>query len=466
MGVHTLTGGSVGWTVVEPPTWCRDDLLVLLELVPERPSWLAEGPPRELEEALGIELWRAVANIRLWAETPRAQYAELFQRVRSNPSGRGFAHVTESSLQKRRADARSSEPELVSALEVFTELTEAPERISVAALVSACRAVAAWGEQRGFAETAMQFAEAAAAAAPESAALANLAGRLCRVYGKRGRAELWYDRAIGLSRRISGKAGIREYIHAHLGFATTLLEIEDHERALKYIKRAGLMAKRKGMRGKAAEAFHDAMYLATVDGSLGKATVYARRAINLYPFHHSRLPALAHDFALLLVHKGMYSPALSILQSVVGKILRPADEVVVWGTIARSAAGAGHNSRFREAVEIVETLAPKYGQAGAAALYGVAEGARLLEDWAMAEQFATEAASRALATGSQQVVSLSLKLVAAVKAREPGVAKLRTSDPSGTLLRHLAPLVRLRVAKWRGPTWRPRRVGPHHQNNH
>lgn len=458
MGV-SLAGGGSGWTVVEPPSWCRNDLLVLLELVPERPSWIVDGPPRELEEALGIELWRAVANIRLWAETPDSDRSELFQRVRSaNSFPRELAPPDP--VRQRLADASTLEPGLGSALETFAALVQAPEGVTVPEIVSACRQVVSWAENRGFAETAMQFAEAAAAADPRNPVLANLAGRLCRNYGKRGRAELWYDRAIGLSRRMPGKAGVREYIHAHLGFATTLLEIEDHARALNYIKRAGFMAKRKGMRAKAAEAFHDAMYLATVDGSLGRATVYARKAINLYPYHHPRLPALAHDFALLLVYKGMYPPALSILRAVVRKIPRRADEVVVWGTIARAAAGAGIIKTFRQAVEIVDATAPMFGQSGAAALYSVAEGARTLRDWPTSQTYAQAAATLARTTGSQQVLSLSTKLLAEIDDCRLGVAKLPKGNPSGTLLRHLAPVVRLRVAKWRGPTWRPRRLGP------
>lgn len=447
-----------GWSVAVPPKWSHDDLLVLMELVPERPTWLGTGPPRELEEALGIALWRGVANVRLWAETPDDERATLFRRMRAVTFDVSEGSELADPLQKLRSDARKSEPELAPALEVFAALTDTPEKTTVSEIVTACRIVVTWAERKGFAETAVQFAEAAAAAAPDNPALANLAGRLCRVYGRRGRAELWYDRAIGLSRRIPGRPGIREYIHAHLGFATTLLEIEEHDRALKYIKRAGSMAKRKGMKAKGAEAFHDAMYLATMRGSLGRAATYARRAIHLYPVHHTRLPALAHDFALLLVYKGMYFPALSILQSVVRKIPRRADEVVVWGTIARSAAGAGHRRRFTEAVHMVNSLAPKFAQSGAAALYGVAEGARLLGDWPMAQRYASEAARLATLTGSQQVLSLSTDLLRSVEEHRPGLANLPKYHPSGTLLRQLAPLVRLRVAKWRGPSWRPRRI--------
>ena len=458
MGVHTLTGGGAGWTVVEPPNWCRDDLRVLLELVPERPNWLAGGPPHELEEALGIELWRAVANIRLWADSTPAERAELFQRVRSIPPGRGFPHVAPDSMQKRRADARSSEPELASALEVFTELTAAPERVSVSAIVSACRVVVSWAERRGFAETAMQFAEGAAAASPESAALANVAGRLCRVYGKRGRAELWYDRAIGLSRKTPGKAGIREYIHAHLGFATTLLEIEDQERALEYIKRAGLMAKRKGMKAKAAEAFHDALALAVLDGKYSQAAVYARKAFNMYPAHHERIPAFAYDVAFVMVSIGLYARALSLLQSVVRKVEAPAEALIVWGTLARAAAGARQQTRFMEAAGVVDQMVLTHQGSAPAALYSVAEGARLLEDWPMAATYASRAYQAARVAGLVQVLRRAEHLLTEIEKREIGTPRMPKHDPRGRIVWKLAAAVRLRLMRWRGSTWHPRSV--------
>jgi tetratricopeptide (TPR) repeat protein len=461
MGVDSLRGGSAGWRVVEPPSWCRDELGVLMELVPERPLWLSGGPPRELEEALGLELWRAVANVRQWADTPPAERETLFARARARRAAEQPNDVSEPGSAP---DERNFPAALTPAIASFDHLRNEPGRIAASEIIAGCRAVVAWAESEGFAETAMQFAEAAASVAPESAALANLAGRICRAYGKRGRAELWYDRAIGLARRTPGSRGAREYIHAHLGFATTLLEISEHAAALEHIKRAALTAKRKGMKAKAAEAFHDAMYLATVDGKLGRAAVYARRAVAIYPYHHPRYPALAHDFSLLLVYKGMYSLALRIASGALPLLSARADEVVAWGTVARSAAGARRIRRFTAAVARVDALAPSFGQAGAAALYSVAEAARLLGDWRMAERYATAAVRQAEAAGSIQVADLGNDLLKAIYSRTPGLPEQSKHDPSGALLRRIAPTLRLRLQNWRGPTWRPRRVGPAESN--
>lgn len=400
-------------------------------------------------EALGIELWRAVANVRLWSDTPESHRSDLFIRARNTDEA-----------ARRQTDAILQAPELSLALNTFTALIRDPGVIEARTLVRACQEVAGWAEQRGLAETRVQFTEAAAAAIPDDPELANLAGRACREAGKRGRAELWYDRAIALSRHVQGKRGIRENIHAHLGFATTLLEIEEYGKALRHIKSAGATAKEKGMKAKAAEAFHEAMYHASMIGELNRAALLARRAIRMYPYHHVRYPALAHDVAVLMIFFGMYTRALSVLQSTIKKITSSADQTVVLSSLARAAAGAGRPSRFMEAVEQINTMAPSFGQAGAVALYNVAEGARLLGLWDMAEDYAVRAEAQARATGAGQIETRARKLLTEVSHQLPGAPELPATDPRGLILRRLAPALRLRVAKWRGPTWRPRHVRP------
>jgi tetratricopeptide (TPR) repeat protein len=456
----TVAEPSSGWTVVSPPNWCRDELRVLMELVPECPTPLTSGPSSELEESLGIELWRAVANVRQWAETPQQEQPTLFWRARARATD-DYAAELSALAEPRRSEAEAVAPELGKALRCFAALTTSPATADAGALVLACREVVAWAENRGLAETAIQFAEAAATIMPRSAALANLAGKTCRTWGRRGRAELWYDRAIGLSRRIPGKVGVRQYVRAHLGFATTLLEIEEHRTALGHIRTAALAAKRTGMRGKAAEAFHDALSLTLLDGQLAQAAIFARKAIKTYPFHHQRYPALGHDFALLLISRGLYSTALSILQSAVRRLPAPGEQLVAWGTLARSAAGAARPTRFEEAVAKVDALAPRFTQTASAGLYSVGEGARLLGLWEMAERYALDALDAGMKTDNIQIVNRSRQLIDAVAARDPGLPELPKNDPSALLLRRLAPAVRLRLAKWRGPTWRPRRhLGP------
>lgn len=428
---------------------------MLSELVPDPPERRREalGLPDELQESLGIELWRGLANVRLWADTAPSERVGLFSRI----DQRG--------VRPRRLAARTHAPELTLALVAFGDLTANPHAGRTRDLVDACKLVVSWAEDHGLYETAIQFAEAAAAVSPARPSLANLAARLCRMGGQYGRGELWYDRAIGLSRQALKAAPKerrkplrREYIYAHLGFASLLLERNDTARAIKAIRRAGLTAKAAGMKGPAAEALHDAMYVASMNERLAQAAVYARRATSVYPYHHPRYPALAHDVAVLMILHGMYGVALSVLQSTIRKIAAPADSLVAWGSIARAAAGAGRVQRFHDAVGRVEALAPTHPQAGATALYSIAEGARLLGDWGMAERLAAAAVAKARATSNLQVLTRAEHLMELVAARTPGDPELPKPDPRGVLLRRIAPALRLRVYKWRGPTWRPRHV--------
>lgn len=397
---------------------------------------VAPEPADAGSEALGALLWREVRHLHTWAVT------------RSEFRADGRARIESGEKREMRELAKIAAPELTNALSNFADAA-APE-----AVIAACREIVQWAEGRLWTETAMQYAEAAAMLDPDDAELANLAGRVCRRGGQRARAEVWYDRAIGLSR---ASRNVREYISAHLGFAAVLRDRERYEEALHYIKRAGLTAKRAGIRKQAGEAFHDAVGIATLRGDFPRAAVYARRALAVYPRHHARFPAFGYDLAFLMVDLGMYSHALSLLNSVAPKISSPAERVVVLGTLARAAAGAGLRARYIEVAQTVQEQAPHYPVMAAGALYSVAEGARLLGDWDDAARLAELAVASGRANDQPLALGRAQKLLSEVAARQPGPAPLSREDARGAILRNLAPVVRLRLRAWRGPTWRPRR---------
>ena len=110
----------------------------------------------EIGGDLGLLLWRSARNVALWAGTRSGHRAGLF------PGG---------AAQARIADLADAEvhAELAGPLSVFAELLARPGEVDLGRLVNACRRVAVWAEQRGSLSTALEFSQAAAMAAPESA---------------------------------------------------------------------------------------------------------------------------------------------------------------------------------------------------------------------------------------------------------------------------------------------------------
>jgi tetratricopeptide (TPR) repeat protein len=409
------------------------------------PNWRL-GELAVLEEhasdQLGFALWRAVARVRLWAES-------------SNNRERLFSVRAQETMNRAtRSHLREEEPDVASALAVFDRMHDVACPPSDSELIRACNQVIVWGERCGALETAMQFAEAAAAVDPDSAKLANTAGRVCRRAGERARAEVWYSRGIGLAR---ASQNLIEYSSGYLGLAAVTRDGGEHYRAMKLIRRAGNAARRAGLRGKAAEAYQDALGVATLAGDFRRALHFAHRAAQVYPIHHKRLPAFGADLGFLLVCRGLYAPALSILPHVLQRMDRPLEQLIVWGTLARAAGGCDSHARYAEAMDHIRKGAYVYRSVGAGSLYSAAEGARLMGRWREAEELATEAITAARENDSAFVLELSETLLREVHQRLPGIPVHPRSDSESSFLRTLAAEMRLRLSRWRGPTWRPAR---------
>lgn len=146
---------------------------------------------------VGFAVWTALSRIRIWAESSDDQQG-LFP---SGGGGRGGRSL--------RSYVESADADLEKALVAFDRLFDRRSAPSTAEWVTACKRMTLWAEKSGHVETAMQFAEAASALDPENPRLANLAGRVSRRAGERGRAEVWYCRAIGLCARESGPSRVR-----------------------------------------------------------------------------------------------------------------------------------------------------------------------------------------------------------------------------------------------------------------
>lgn len=405
------------WSVGPPPNWPLDDFAVLAEVDGE----------------LGRELLLALHNVRLLAAAPEAARTKLFR-------ARGSAHTIVSAPDPIR-----------SALAVFAAMVHRGEP-STRELSRACHHVAQWAAGQSYPVTAIAYAEAAAHLLPSEAELANLAGRACRQAGERARAELWYERGLGLARR-SGNA--QEYINGHLGFGNLLRDYGEHGGALRWIKRAGVAARRFGLREAAAEALHDAYAIAYLRGEFARATSFARRAARVYPVHARRMPYFGADLALLLSRRGFYGIALELLRTVQPHLKAPVDALQIWSLVAYAAGGCGDHEAYHEALGQVREMSETYRESSAAALSYAAAGVHLIKDWESAESLITEAGGRA--RGDTLAEELAARVARDITHRSPGIPHRSVQDPASSALWGIVPELAARLRRWRGPTWRPRK---------
>ena len=349
MGVDSKASGrGAPWSTVPPPNrWPLTDGKLLRELV---------SSPLPLTESVRLELWRCVSKVEIWAG------AGDKSKVLRNPIG--------ASIQERQSAALvEADAQIAGELAVLIDCSARPDEVDPGRLWTACASIAEWAGGNGLVECAVRYAEAAAAILADSPSAANTAGRACRHAGYRFRAEPWYERAIGLARSTQD---LREYIRAHLGLGNLLRDAGEHARALPLLKRAGLAAKRAGLRAQAAEALHDVFTIALLREDFARAAVYARRALAVYPRHHKRIPYMAADFAGLLIRRGLFGSALSILESVRTRLTAPADQFQLTGLLAWAAAGAGREGRFYEAASYVQRTSDLFPESrpGALVLHG------------------------------------------------------------------------------------------------
>ena len=329
----------------------------------------------EAEAELATLLWTFVADVRLWsAELPDTREA-LFAR----PSVR---------MRRQVADAVREYPVLRWALGTLEAMVSAPAATRASDVSVACSKILAWAEAHQMVETAVQFAEAAALAAPRDAQLAAIAGTACARVADGARAEIWFRRATRLGRR---NRDYEWYIRGYIRFANLVYEAGDYVRAHRYYEKALKVATWRGRPGFAGQGAHGMLTIAIHTAPYAKAEQLALAALELYPANNERLPHLAHDIAFLLVRHSWYAQALRILDVVLPMLTRPHERIVVMGSVARAAAGVRDRERFEQAAGEVELLAEISDEGAAMALVHVAEGLATWEDWTAAEQLAGRA---------------------------------------------------------------------------
>ena len=414
---------------------------------PGRPHVIPPPPPpvgwrRELDalKSLGgsvkVVLWRALRRTHLWADTPPERRKGLF-----NPPSEAMLQASGRVCMR--------EPELIEPVGVFTSLLRAPHETDGRLIGGACRRVHEWADARGMLAVAVQFAEAAATVQPESAARANDAARLCRRAAYDDRAADWYLRAYKLGVRGKGRGNRKQSLWALLGYGALMKDLGRHEEAKLYYNRAARAAYSMGLRKAAAEAQHDLMGLAAEMGEFTAAEWHARQALRLYPDSHPRLPALAHDWAFVLVRLHCYTPAIPLLQEAVRRTYTLDLQTLFWGTLARAVAGARQRSAFDEAEAKILHLTELNDEYAPAALIHLAEGERSFGEWEQANHYACRTLEIAQRRRDTLLEKDAAELLAAIADRLEAPIEQPVKDQERTEV--LTRRFKAKLQRWKAP---------------
>jgi tetratricopeptide (TPR) repeat protein len=298
---------------------------------------------------------------------------------------------------------------------------------------------------------------------PDSGRRALAAGRANRLFSEAGRAALFYERAITLARL---RRQWRTYVRAHLGLGHVKKGLGEPAGARAHYFTAARAARSlSGEKWLAAQTRHNLLVLAAEEGAFEEALRHARKALEWYPRHHSRFPALAHDVAFVLVRMRRYTDAVPLLKEVMRAPIPPQDQVIGWSTLARASAGVGDEPAYRAATEQVLRRAALFDYFAAAAFANLGWGASLLGYWEEAEQYASRSLEIAESRAQAEAAEVARTVSEHVRARRS--ADLSPLPPvaamSGVL--QLSAEIASRLATWHGPTWKrklqsgPERLG-------
>lgn len=393
----------------------------------------------EIESDFGVELYVLVRQVRLLADCPVERRPKLFP----SKSGRHVAERRTEALHEAPASLRRS-------LRGLMRITgNRPAEDHEVAL--ACEEIAMWAQEEGFGHTAVHFAEAAAHINPTDPYFAFVAGRTNRFTGEPWRGEVYYSRAIRHAYRLQNWD---VYVRANLGLGRLHADRGRVRLATKHYFSAARAALDQGHDWLAAQTYHDLFPLHYELGDIKKAHELARKALATYPHHHERYPVAVHDFLLLLILERHFAEAWPLLEKLVQAPLRSHDQVLVWGTIARTAGSLQMAEAFAEAEARVLELAPHWDAFAPAAYLGLAAGAHALGDRALATSYAGKGLMLAEAKQDRMARRLIQELLDDLAAARPAPLPVLLTGELAEGLRELSAVAEEELASWRSDsTW-------------
>ena len=389
----------------------------------------------EIPGELGGILWQAAGRILKWVDTPSSDRGGLFR----SGSSLGTADF--------RRDVRAENGELADALDRLDLLAQAPLAISPAQLAESCRNVALWADANGHSETAVFFAEAAAMVQPIDPHLANTAACLTRNAAEYSRAEVWFERGIGLARASRNRI---EFTRGHIGYGILWQTLGRDRRARRHFTIASRRAMKDGREWLAAEAQHDLLLMAAERGQYRDAELHARTALAWYPKYHERFPFFVADFAFLLVSEHEYDQAVRLLGEFLRAVREPSRRVLGLSVLVRALGGMHERKRFDRARRRLLRLLERFQDCEPAARINLAEGERALGMWIEAEANARIALDVAERRRDAVPERLARSLLVQIADRVQPVSATIPSDTRAALIADAEARLRAWVPSRRG----------------
>jgi tetratricopeptide (TPR) repeat protein len=383
--------------------------------IPPLPNTVIRGFPglsiiEEINDPhLAILLWQRFNDIQVWLRTPDARKPHLFGELSAEHNG----------VSSRPADAG----DMRGTLREMSRVLQAEGGGHAREMARLCEQIGAWASREGFVETGAMYYLLAAHAAPTDQVLNFAAGRAERACARYHRAEQWFQRSIGLSRR----AGDDEtYASAYLGWGLLEEQRGDHAAALLRYTRALRAAQRGKLRPLAAAAHHNMIPLAAQahDFNTGQAHIVA--AYKLYG-KDATIIRLAADAAAFWAWFGYFQLARSVYTAVVDRIAQLPDRVQVLANIGRAAAAVGDEAEYSRIQAHAAELASAGRHFPARVWVDLAEGARSLGRTRAALDLAGRALEEAGARGEQATIAAARGVLGAVQSAS--AADHNTSAP-------------------------------------
>lgn len=361
----------------------------------------------EVPGELGFVLRQALRDLALWTSAPAEGRARLFaagaERSRLGP-----------------VLAALSYPELEAPLRTLSALVARPTAARPEMVALVCREVSQWADGHGALRTALAFAECAAAVAPGDAGTAYAAARLARRSALPARAEEWYMRAVVLGRQ---RGDWSSYAFAMLGLGHLRRQQGSLRQAERCYQRSLRAARRNALGEAQGLALHFLFVNAAEGGDMAGAERHAAEALRAYGDAHHQLPRLAHDLGHFWTLQGHFSRALPVFEALLPHFPGPVERLLVLGSLARAAGGAGDTERFARAWAEAWTLAHSAAgaESAASALLDLAHGALGLDRRDLVETAARRALEIAAGRGEAQLRAQAEALLAASSVEVPAL---------------------------------------------